>query len=345
MTKRSREQFENLMEIDVGAWAPPPNNVAIKRPEEVACFSRNADRTILYGSRCKLSKYQEPPLGAYLKRGFDTFVEKRRDDKEPSGVEPVVRALRKNGFNVKKDATFVTYRNNLNKIAGTPYNDRDAWEIDSTCTTEDGPTFLDVRKLDDGRQENQRQKEFMYMGYYFENLCTGAADEVVDANVEFCSIVKLRLGNENILMAAEIDCEENGQYKELKTTSEPRSRRAEDILFRHRMMKYWIQSYLAGVPEVVVGMRDTRDFLRHVEIFDTFTMPQLAKERLPRYEKVWDQKTIVGFLHFVLARIRNACQKHVGKTVRVRYEPNEKKVIMRVLEESDFNDRMKTEIE
>ena len=344
MPKRDRGEFENSMEFDVDSWTPSPDNVPIKRPEEVACFSRNADRTILYGSRSKLAKYQEPLLGSNLKRGIDKYVEKRADDTEPSGVEPVVRALRKSGFNIVEGATIVTYRNNLNKIAGTPYNFRDAWEIDSTCVIENGPTFLDVRKLDDGRGEDARQKEFMYMGYYFENLCTGAADQIVDANEEFCSILNLQLGDQKILLAAEIDCEENGKYKELKTMREPRNQRDENNLFRHRMMKYWIQSYLAGVPEVVVGMRDDSGILRHVEIFDTFSMPQLAQEKLPSFQKVWHSKTILNFLHSVLSRIRNVSQRHLGKTIRIRYEPNEKMIFMRVLDESDFCDRMKVEI-
>jgi len=44
---------------------------------------------------------------------------------------------------------------------------------------------------------------------------------VVDANAEFCAVMKLKLARLNILMAAEMDCEEHAmdgtrQYVELK---------------------------------------------------------------------------------------------------------------------------------
>lgn len=65
--------------------------------------------------------------------------------------------------------------------------------------------------------ETAQNFQFMCVVYFFESVCTGAADEVVDSNVGFCSVVSLHLGTHNILLAAEIGCEENGNYKELKT--------------------------------------------------------------------------------------------------------------------------------
>lgn len=75
----------------------------------------------------------------------------------------------------------------------------------------------------------------MYYGYSYEKIATESrlpADhsdrgEVVDPNVEFCSILKTKLGPHRILMGAEIDCyERNAQnqrvYVELKTSREVR---------------------------------------------------------------------------------------------------------------------------
>jgi hypothetical protein len=46
---------------------------------------------------------------------------------------------------------------------------------------------------------------FTYYGYKFEALCTGD-DDVVDSTSEFALLLKLRLGQHTLLMAAEVDC-------------------------------------------------------------------------------------------------------------------------------------------
>ena len=71
-----------------------------------------------------------------------------------------------------------------------------------------------------------------YWGYCFESLATedpgrayGEEIHHVDANVEFCSVVKTKLGAHRVLMGAEMDCcdetdEGRRIYIELKTTRE-----------------------------------------------------------------------------------------------------------------------------
>lgn len=71
-----------------------------------------------------------------------------------------------------------------------------------------------------------------YWGYCFENVATvdtqradGEGIHHVDANVEFCSVLKTKLGAHRILMGAEMDCYDTTNdgrkfYIELKTTRE-----------------------------------------------------------------------------------------------------------------------------
>lgn len=71
-----------------------------------------------------------------------------------------------------------------------------------------------------------------YWGYCFETLATedprradGEAIHHVDANVEYCSVIKTKLGAHRILMGAEMDCcdstdEGRRFYVELKTSRE-----------------------------------------------------------------------------------------------------------------------------
>ena len=71
-----------------------------------------------------------------------------------------------------------------------------------------------------------------YWGYCFESLATedpgrgdGELIHHVDANIEYCSVIKTKLGAHRILMGAEMDCcdsTDDGRrfYVELKTSRE-----------------------------------------------------------------------------------------------------------------------------
>ena len=71
-----------------------------------------------------------------------------------------------------------------------------------------------------------------YWGYCFESLATedprradGEGIHHVDANAEYCSVIKTKLGAHRILMGAEMDCcdsTDDGRrfYVELKTSRE-----------------------------------------------------------------------------------------------------------------------------
>ena len=68
-----------------------------------------------------------------------------------------------------------------------------------------------------------------FWGYSFENLATESSiyedGRGIDANVEYCSVIKTKLGAHRIIMGAEMDCcdaTDDGRrfYVELKTSRE-----------------------------------------------------------------------------------------------------------------------------
>lgn len=71
-----------------------------------------------------------------------------------------------------------------------------------------------------------------YWGYAFESLATEDSGSIgadglrhIDANVEYCSVIKTKLGAHRIIMGAEMDCcdsTDDGRrfYIELKTSRE-----------------------------------------------------------------------------------------------------------------------------
>eukprot|EP00955_Chlamydomonas_euryale_P065491 359252-Chlamydomonas_euryale.AAC.6 len=116
---------------------------------------------------------------------------------------------------------------------------------------------------------------FQYYGYKFETLCTGGG-HTVDSTSEFSLLLRLSIGMVPVLMAAEVDCASGDKslslsdtmtpdhFLELKTTMfNPKVRLREQQLAQ-KYPRWWIQSFLAGIPTIVLGMRDGNGMLNNV---------------------------------------------------------------------------------
>lgn len=300
----------------------------VSEPREITSFSRNSDREINFGSRKQLRSYVEPELYSDLGTGFDTFVPKVD---EAVSVDVIIEALNKDGYNIAENADVITFRNNLNKIGGAPYNNRDDWEID--CCKVGTTLFLEIKRLPE-REPTAEHKRFMYYGYRFEALCTNDADEPVNANPEFCSISRLRISNHRILVSSEIDCTTKDPtdtencllgYVELKTMRIAREEREMTSMYRYRYPKYWLQSYLGGVRNLVIGMRSNSGKLLEVKHINTRKLPSEAEThfRERRIRGHWDPYVCINFMDYALSCIRRACDRNPEKTIRVTYNARE----------------------
>eukprot|EP00172_Hildenbrandia_rubra_P000564 Plantae.Rhodophyta-Hildenbrandia_rubra.ctg1300.p1 GENE.Plantae.Rhodophyta-Hildenbrandia_rubra.ctg1300~~Plantae.Rhodophyta-Hildenbrandia_rubra.ctg1300.p1 ORF type:complete len:388 (-),score=43.21 Plantae.Rhodophyta-Hildenbrandia_rubra.ctg1300:741-1904(-) len=334
-------------------------NTHVSAPYEVACYSRSADRVIHHASRNGLRTFHPPQLPADLNKGYETFI--RKDESEGSPIDPVVVALKQVHFDLNGETDVVTFRNNLNKIAATPYQLRDDWEIDAVQI---GTTvFLDIRKKKDERSF-PNQDLFMYYGYSFEALCTNSSGPV-NSNEEFCSVVRIRIGNHRILMSAEVDAMmPNGtknispskgrvygttviqQYVEFKTMKEPRSPRDFENLHKFKFLKFWIQSYLAGVPRIILGVRDQYGTLLRIDELSTRQLPKFTREALALPEDdrmskrstlpfqqpqqrqrmndqragIWVPFVCINHIDFVLGQVRETCAANIGLAFTFRYD-------------------------
>jgi RAI1 like PD-(D/E)XK nuclease len=337
-----------VFEMNVRQWLGSETaraaSIHVSEPYEVGCFSRRADRTVAYGSREQLRRFQEPRISSNLAAGIHRFRAKNESESD-LGVETVLTALQHCGFDIEHLADVVTYRNNLNKIALTPYNTRDAWEFDAVIVR--NTVFLNIRKLDEPIP-GARHQQFMYMGYKFEALCTGSESKPVDANEEFCACIRLRVGNNRILLAAEMDAElptesahaKQKAYVELKTMKKPASDRDYMTMYSSRYLKWFVQSYLGGVRTMFIGLRDDKGTLVAVDHISTRSLPRSAREGLQRYgraeaeRKTWDPNVCVSFLDYVIDVVRRSCSSHLGKTVRFSYAPVVRTVTAKVVDDS-----------
>ncbi|KVI06217.1 RAI1-like protein [Cynara cardunculus var. scolymus] len=263
-------------------------------------------------------------IGADLNQGFDTFIEKK--DLGSQGFGDLLACIRnkniplqnmhfvtyRNNLNkvscclpiffwhasvahvlaygVLVDSIVNLYVFNRWQILATAYMRHEPWEMG--VHKRKGVVYLDVHKLPE-RPQRELDRRRCYWGYCFETLATedptrddGEGIHHVDANVEYCSVVKTKLGAHGILMGAEMDCcdsMDDGRrfYVELKTSREvcdlhfkytpfllrvvftPFFRiylqldyHTEERFEREKLLKFWIQSFLADVPFIVIGYRD-----------------------------------------------------------------------------------------
>jgi RAT1-interacting protein len=80
-------------------------------------------------------------------------------------------------------------------------------------------------------------------------------------------------------------------WVELKTSADIRNDR-DMVTFERKLMKFWIQSFLLGVPKIIVGFRTPDGFLRRVEEMDTASIPGTVKRS---GKGTWDGNMCINF--------------------------------------------------
>ncbi|PPD75470.1 hypothetical protein GOBAR_DD27603 [Gossypium barbadense] len=246
--------------------------IAFQEPCELACYSRVEGGDVYFDDRSLrlFKRLITEEIGADLNQGFDTFIEKKAypvifagPELGSEGFGDLLGCIRDKNIPLQ-NIHFVTFRNNLNKILATAYIRNEPWEMG--VHKRNGVVYLDVHKLPE-RPRSELDRRRCYWGYCFESLATedprredGEGIHHVDANVEYCSVIKTKLGAHRILMGAEMDCcdstdEGRRFYVELKTSREL-DYHTEERYEREKLLKFWIQSFLAGVPYIVIGFRD-----------------------------------------------------------------------------------------
>ncbi|KAI0550781.1 RAI1 like PD-XK nuclease-domain-containing protein [Xylaria curta] len=305
----------------------------VKRPKEIACFSYD-DKHEFHLDDSSLQWYYPPKLGADLSRGFEKFD--KHDDSIDEHLDSLLKTIiaHEQEEGKKIDANVVTWRGMMTKIMSTPFEDRDGFEMYATLYQdcifiEENHGFKQNAKEEQNRQQRGRPGQFSpdvmtYWGYKFEALsCLPRPwgevsrefienrDELVVSNkAQYCSVVRTGIGETVLCLGGEVDAIWDSKppqkgapinWVELKTSAEIRDERGMNN-FERKLMKFWIQSFLLGVPKIIVGFRSQSGILSKIEEIQTISIPETAAKRGVRS---WDANTCINFASAFLDWLRN----------------------------------------
>ena len=204
-----------------------------------------------------------------------------------------------------------------------PFSKLDNWEMNATLFQ--GSIFIEEnhKKKLDSRDEQQSQREgpgvpsqdlMSYWGYKFETLSLlpqpwyqttreyieTREDQIVSNYAQYCSVVRTGFGKIKMIIGGEVDAlwdvkpEDTSRpinWVELKTSAEIFNER-DQIKFERKLLKFWAQSFLLGVPKIIVGFRSHDGILHRLEELDTQSIP----EKVQRQGKnLWDGQICINF--------------------------------------------------
>lgn len=161
--------------------------------------------------------------------------------------------------------------------------------------------------------------------------------KVTNTNEAYCSIVRTRLKNHSILIGAEVDCcaKESKErpplnYIELKTTRIMQHYKQKMNFSRYKLLKIWAQSFLVGLPKVVVGMRDDDGIVRELKNYKTMEIPAMCKE----FQNHWDPNICMNFLDNLLAWLKHLVTIDNKNVVyMLRFEPPFDRISVELIED------------
>ncbi|KAI9595501.1 RAI1 like PD-XK nuclease-domain-containing protein [Syncephalis fuscata] len=291
-----------------------------KQPEEIACFSNDAQRRFVYGDQ-SLRYYYPADIYTDLNDGFDNrYVE--RDRTQPDHLDGLLASLvelrRDNSKNDSKtQADIMCYRGVITRIMCSPYEKRDPWELGITLYK--GTLYIEERETEHKRRQNlnstRRQRIMGYWGYKFESVSTlskpssqlkpndpelkSRKRDVVNTNEQYCSVYRTKLGNHTMIMGAEVDCiseekradQPSANYIELKTSRVIQNEHDRHFFAKKKLIKFWAQSFLAAVPKIIVGFRDDRGRVRSLGTYKTMEIPRSVRN-MP---DMWEPQVCLNF--------------------------------------------------
>lgn len=270
-----------------------------------------------------------------LREGYDTFV--KRDDKSDEHLDSLLATIidleQKQGHKLEVD--FITWRGMMTKILTAPFDFFSDFEMNATLFQgtiyiEENHAYKQEQRAGEARPPARNgiaQEEIQYWGYKFETLsslpqpwalCSRAEienrhREQINNHAQFCSIVRTGMGTSSFVIGGEVDAIEGvrpenrnqpSSWVEFKTTKAPATPK-DKRTYERKLLNFWAQSFLLGVPKLVVGFRDEEGSLLSSEEFQTQKLPGLVKNKMSHS---WDGNTCLQFAARLLEFLKTNIQ-------------------------------------
>ncbi|CAE6425547.1 unnamed protein product [Rhizoctonia solani] len=302
--------------------SPTDPTPAFGQPQQLTCFSYTPDRELRFDTSA-LKYYVPAPINADLGYRYEHWIKR---PEERGRIDSLLQAIgQEHIIQERKKGAFISWRGVMTKLLTAPVESRDPVNLNLMFL--DGCIYAEEHATNAVIAEKEnippRQRLMMYYGYSFESFSTwdeslqrreqyAERDRVrcwsgdVDTNVQFCSVVKTKIGAERMILGGEVDCCKDrytGQpnsYVELKTSMVIRKSQDEER-FERKLLKFWAQSFLLGIPEIVVGFRTHQGRISTLQTFETLALPRMVRGK----PGAWDPKPCLVFAEKLLRFIRS----------------------------------------
>ncbi|XP_054627072.1 decapping and exoribonuclease protein-like [Dunckerocampus dactyliophorus] len=213
------------------------------------------------------------------------------------------------------DVDFVTSRGRLTKVLTTPYENLSSWLL--AVTKFQGILYINEVETEAARinrnNRTESHEENIYWGYKFEQyICSdkidGSPDSsgVVNSNEAFYTVVQTCLSDHRLLFSGEVDCRDKANssdppacYLELKTAGNILTDKQRGKFNRFKLLQWWAQSFLVGVPRIVAGFRNDDGVVVSVKTFEVSNIPKLAESEVNCWKPNICMNFCSEFLSFV----------------------------------------------
>ncbi|ELU05819.1 hypothetical protein CAPTEDRAFT_186717, partial [Capitella teleta] len=331
-----------------------------RQPKEIGFFSQDSDRQFRADDsslRYYCAPKPECDSNFDLKAGFDTFIKK--DDSVKERLDDLLRwvILNREKFRPpdadKNPVTslctdFICWRGLLTRVLCTPYEQREGWII--AVIKLRGTFYLCEYDTEEKKhqitKETHRQLLLQYGGFKFEQYMTSKSPSEkpetsvpVNNNEGFCSVVRSRLDQHSMVFGGEVDCysgdKKEKEYVELKTSREMDKPNQLRNFKKFKLLKWWCQSFLLGVPRVVCGFRDDDSIVQRIKTYSTLEIPKLCQD----VHDCWQPNVCFNFCNQFFKHVKEVvCESNSASVTVFTYLPQRKCIVHEDFgEESEFH--------
>lgn len=337
-----KQRLDSAASLPYPSLSSSPSKVpAIQRPSPILTFSYNSDHVLEFNDSA-LRYYVEPPRGADLGFHYEKWIKRPEERGRIDGLLAAWSRFKKtlhasspspSVVNVP-DVNVMCWRGIMTKILAAPYEERDGWDLNVMLVK--GTLYFEEHlsdaKLEEKNAMTPRQRLQSYYGYAFESYCTTPQPDSqgapgwggdVNTNAQWCSVVKTKLADRRVIIGGEVDCVrgtysgKTDNYVELKTSLSIRNA-SDEARFEKKLLKFYLQSFLLGVPEIIVGFRTPSGRLTTVQLLRTVEIPRLVRGK----PGAWDPSICLEwgdrFLTFLQAKVESESGRQVW---RVSFKP------------------------